>query len=313
MKMKSILTIALGALVMTTSAFATGDAVALEKPVYINGVQLDKEFINDTDGGVMIPVRAVCETLGMNVDWNAESETVIIEKMPVYITFSPYSDGYTFAKTAPMLLGKAPKLLEGTTYVPVNFAQDILHVDLSFTESGVYLATEQQAPVNKVVVLEKAEKTITVYDAKQGEVVVNVTEETKITDKDGNALKLDDVNANSLVEIEYADFMTMSLPPMTNAVAITVTGEEGFEVITGTICEVNEDENGKTVTIGEKEKVMEQTVLNLSEDIKVIALDGTDADFASLKEDMKITAIASMAVTRSIPAQRGVTVIRITE
>jgi len=161
--------------------------------------------------------------------------------------------------------------------------------------------------------LEKAEKTITVYDAKQGEVVVNVTEETKITDKDGNALKLDDVNANSLVEIEYADFMTMSLPPMTNAVAITVTGEEGFEVITGTICEVNEDENGKTVTIGEKEKVMEQTVLNLSEDIKVIALDGTDADFASLKEDMKITAIASMAVTRSIPAQRGVTVIRITE
>ena len=313
MKIKSIATIALSAALMTPTAFAAGEAVALEKPVYINGAKIDKQFINDTDGTVLIPVRAVCETLGMNVDWNAESETVIIEKMPVYITFSPYSDGYTFAKTAPMQLGKAPKLVEGTTYVPVNFAEEILHTELSFTESGVYLTTEQQTAVNKVVITEKAESTITVYDAKLGEVVVNVTEETKIADKDGKALKLDDVNVNSLIEIEYADFMTMSLPPVTNAVSITVTGEEGYEVITGAVCEVKEDENGKTVTIGEKEKVMEQTVLNLAEEIKVIALDGTDADFTALKEDMKITAIASMAVTRSIPAQRGVIVIRITE
>lgn len=310
MKIKSIATIALSAALVTSSAFATD--VTSEKPVYINGVKLEKEFINDTDGTVLIPVRDVCETLGMNVGWNEESETVIIEKLPVYITFSPYSDGYTFAKTAPMQLGKAPKLVDDTTYVPLNFAEEILHTELAFTESGVYLSTEQ-VKVNKVVVTEKADGAITVYDAKLGEVVANITEETKITDKSGVVMNLDSINENSLIEIEYADFMTMSLPPITNAVSITVTGEEGYEVITGTICETLDDENGKAVSIGSKDDVYGQTVLNLSEDIRVIAADGSDTDFSALKEGTNITAIASMAVTRSIPAQRGVVVVRITE
>lgn len=319
MKIKTIATLALGATLLTSAAIAdVPELISDDKPVYVNGVELQKDYIIDTDGGILLPVRAMCETLGMKVDWVDESQKVIIEKMPVYVTFSPDVDGYTFARTAPMKLGKAPKLINDTTYVPVNFVNEILQISLDVKETCVYITSEtveapETAELKKVLVTEKADSSLTVYDVMQGEVVLNITEETKITDKDGKEIKIADVNTNSLLEVEYSEAMTLSLPPMTNAVSIKTTGEEGYEVLNGTIIAVADENGFKSVTIGNKEKLIEQTVLNISDNLRIIAADGSEIAFSALKEGMKITATASMASTRSIPAQKAIVTLRIAE
>ena len=68
------------------------------------------------EGNTYIPLRAICEKLGFEVNWVAESRTVELVKLPLFITFSVDEDGYTFAKTAPMKLGSAPVIVNDRTY-----------------------------------------------------------------------------------------------------------------------------------------------------------------------------------------------------
>lgn len=62
---------------------------------------------------------------------------------------------------------------------------------------------------------------IIVTDEVRGEVIVFVTEETKIT-KDGSAVSANELKADMEITIEYAAHMTMSIPPQTNAVSIEI-------------------------------------------------------------------------------------------
>ena len=94
----------------------------------VNGTVIDQPQVIYNEGNVMIPLRKVCETLGLTVNWDAETNMITIEKLPVYITCYPNADGYTFARTAPIFLGEAPILIEGTTFVPVSFIDKILQI-----------------------------------------------------------------------------------------------------------------------------------------------------------------------------------------
>jgi len=284
--------------------------------LYVNGLASSvnaKEF----DGKMMLPLRGLCEALGMNVGWDNDTRTITIEKMPVYITCTPDADGYTFAKTAPMLLGAAPVLEDGTTYVPLNFATEILGAQLVEADGEISITTvAEEAPAataNEAVVTEIGENTITVYDTKLGEVVANIAEDTVITDKDGNAVKADAIAEGALIEVKYADFMTMSLPPITNALEIKVTTEETYEVVDATVVATEAAEGYTAITIGDKENPTLQTVLNFPADKKVVDMDGSDAEATALEADTKIIAIASTISTRSIPAQRNAYFVRIAE
>ena len=92
----------------------------------INGEEMaDSQYFTENDT-VYLPLRAICERLGFNVEWVDETRTVILEKLPVYITFSVDADGYTFARTAPMLLGNAPKIVNDRTMVPARAVSEAL-------------------------------------------------------------------------------------------------------------------------------------------------------------------------------------------
>lgn len=284
--------------------------------LYINSLPAStnaKEF----DGKMMLPLRSVCEALGMNIGWDAESRTITIEKLPIYITCTPDADGYTFAKTAPQLLGSAPILENGTTYVPMNFATEILGAKLVEENGEISITTEaEEAPasdVNEAVLTSVGESKITLYDIKFGEVVANIVEDTVITDKDGNAIALADIAEGTLLEVKYANFMTMSLPPITNALEIKVVSQEQFEVMNETVVSTEAREGYTAVTVGDKENPTMQTVLNYPSDKKVVNVDGTDAEHTALAEGTKIIALASTNSTRSIPAQRSAYFIRIAE
>ena len=288
--------------------------------LYVNGLASSvnaKEF----DGKMMLPLRGLCEALGMNVGWDNDTRTITIEKMPVYITCTPDADGYTFARTAPQLLGSAPILENGTTYVPMNFADEILGAKVS-EEDGVISIdtvaeeTESEAPeaaVNEALLTAIGEENITIYDTKLGEVVANITEETVITDAEGKALEVKDLTEGVMLEVKYAEFMTMSLPPITNALEIKVTSLEQFEVMNETVVAVGAGEEAVAITVGDKENPAMQTVINFPADKAVVDVTGEDADAANLSEGAKIMAIVATASTRSLPPQRTACFIRIAE
>ena len=125
--MKKFRRIAAG--VLASTVITTGAAFASETDtdtLSINGKLIEDAQVITVDGAAFVPVRALCEGMGMEVQWDDEAQMVTVVDMPLYVTFSPTADGYTFARTAPMQLGSAPLLKDDRTYVPVRFIDEIL-------------------------------------------------------------------------------------------------------------------------------------------------------------------------------------------
>ncbi len=320
MKIKKLLVaICVCALALTSVAFADDVMLISEAPtnnaIYVNDAKIEGTYYRDADGFVMIPVRSVCEALGFNVSWDGATNTVIIEKMPLYFTFNVYEDGYTMAKTAPIKLGKVPFVDNGTTYVPATFAQEILPCFAEIEDGTLYIASEDAATEKvtaTVIFNEQVEGMCVLTDIVRGTVLANVSANTVIKDVDGNTVKLEDIAQGQLLSVVYDDFMTMSIPPITNALEITVLGDMA-EVVEGTVCEVINDENGCQIVIGDENDPLTQTAFNISNETVLIALDGTDAETSAFQKGTKISVVASMAATRSIPMQRAAYAVRIAE
>ena len=294
-------------------AFSTAVTASANGKITVNGKNIDKTYIEN--GGVkMIPLRAVCESLGFTVDWDGEARKIEISKLPMYITCSPDKDGYTFAKTAPQLLGTAPVLKDGTTYVPVSFISEIMEGsvengdDLKISLSDVAVEPENVAASVYITEINKEAKSITVKDFDRGTVCVNITDETEIIDSKGEKLSFDALTDEHQIKITYNDAMTASLPPITNAVKIEVTDEIPQDIISGTVAEIL-NENEKIAQI-EIEKDGRKTVLNISDETEIKTIDGSALKAENIKKDDVLSVMTTGISTMSIPPQ--MTAVKIT-
>ena len=233
----------------SVSAIA-GTTASVAKNITVNGDKITATAITQ-DGKTLLPVRAVATALGLNVEWNAEQKSVVLEDLPLYVTFRTGVDGYTFAKTAPMPLGQAPIIIDSVTYVPVELFSDILAYTVDDTDNGIVIfdeteesstvtedstetttsvksdetATEETTEVDAKAtgkVVEIGDKEILFNDEVMGEVRLCPNDDTKITDKDGNEIKITDIKVDNEIEVEYSDVMTDSLPPLNNPISIKV-------------------------------------------------------------------------------------------
>lgn len=278
--------------------------------ITVNGQEIEKTTITNPEGVKMIPLRAVCESLGFTVEWDNDNRMITISDMPLYITLTPDADGYTFARTAPMMLGTKPMLENGTTYVPVSFVSEIMQGKA--TEGEVLEITygekeekESTAPTASVYITEKGENSITVEDFNLGTVIVNIDENTVITDTEGNSLKFEDLTEGVQLNVVYGDAMTLSLPPMTTAVKIEVTNEVANIIKEGKVTEVIKDgENIVQFVINDNEFILNvaaETILTGAETL------------ADIKVGDSIRALTNGMATRSIPMQMPAVAITITE
>ncbi len=283
-------------MIIGMTAFAENSKLA------INDVPVENAEVFKTDSGVIyVPVRKICEALNMEVLWDGENEIITLVKLPVYITFSPNGDGYTFAKTAPMLLGNAPILKNDTTYVPVNFIDEILQAEYEISEDGkinIKYDVDNSVIVEVVVGEDLDENQIMVFDAeKNSEVVLNITEETVIVDENGAKVEADKIVEGMFVRVEYSEAMTMSIPPMTNAISIEfVKGEEakGAEM---TVVEAI-DENGRIIVVNADKM---EIALNITETTEILDKDGNKITADKLVKDTLVEVEHEERMTRSIP------------
>lgn len=130
-----------------------------------NSIIIDDNIIEDaeiisSENTLMLPARKVFEALGYNVTWNKETKSVIMDNLPLYITFTIGTDGYTIAKTAPLKLNKAPELINETTYVPVSLLTEILEMDAVTDEnSNLIINTNSEDSSEETTEEESSEET----------------------------------------------------------------------------------------------------------------------------------------------------------
>lgn len=89
-------------------------------------------YLNE-DGVVMVPLRAIAEALGYEVLWDAETAGV---SLGAAITLSIGRDYYTYQRVAPIELGTAPALVNGTTYVPLSFFTEVAQLNNAYFFEG---------------------------------------------------------------------------------------------------------------------------------------------------------------------------------
>ncbi len=278
------------------------------KPIFkiiVNDEVLNADTYVDGDN-VMLPLRALCETLGYEVGYDAKTTMITLTKGVHYITMYPTKDEYTFSKMSPMSLGIAPQLVDDRTYVPVSFVENILQgvgceVDLN---GEIRITDPKKAEDNfKFVTATEVvnENTLLVMDEILGEVEVTFSEETIF-----QGIGLADIKVGTEFMVEYVDnAVTMSLPAQ--AVAKTVMSvelyEEAFPVeianvaFAGTVKEVGEDfvlvetENGEI-----RLNVSEETNIHHVMNRRLYRINDLEAG-------MKISGTHSEAATFSLPPQ----------
>ena len=207
-----------------------------------------------------------------------------------------------------MPLGKAPVEIEGTTFVPVEFADEILHTTVTIDPTGTVAITEadetgEAAPqgIDTAIVSEVGENSIVVETLTGNTVVLNIGEETKLVGKDGNDIKIADLTEGMKVNVVYGDIMTASEPPQNVPVSVRIVEERETETSLAKVLEV--DVEAQQIVTGEDiEKPETQVVFNVGDETK-ITKDGKEIELKDIKADDSIRVIHSIAMTKSLPPQ----------
>lgn len=113
----------------------------LDKISYYKDEQLSAEAslknkIYKSEDTFMIPVREIAETLGYKVSWNSVARQAELTKGANFITINKDKDMYSFAKMT-VKLDKAPEIKEGTMFVPLNFIEEVMQLEMEITQDGM--------------------------------------------------------------------------------------------------------------------------------------------------------------------------------
>jgi hypothetical protein len=101
-------------------------------PVFINGQQQyfqQEPFIEN--GSTLVPFRPIFEALGVSIDWNDETKTITGTKGSLTVKLTIESDK-AVVNGALTNLAVAPRIVEGSTFVPLRFVGEATGYDVSW-------------------------------------------------------------------------------------------------------------------------------------------------------------------------------------
>ena len=136
------LTMACAMLTPAIAAGAVSPALISEPPAVISAapegaagrctLEINGKDVS-VDAVIMVPLRAIAEPLGFTVTWNGDG-TVTVDSGEMHTTITIGEDSYqaitsiegAVGATAPLRLGAAPYVVDGTTYVPLEMFDVLL-------------------------------------------------------------------------------------------------------------------------------------------------------------------------------------------
>lgn len=200
--------------------------------ISLNGkdINSEKSLINK-EYNTLLPLRAVCEALGYKVDWNMKDGTIVDGKQINNIV-------------------KEAIILDGTTYVPLQYFKDVLgeNVSLGLTHSDKYIIRiyTKESQENHILELMKAvESPMT-----QEEAVNFYAESVKL--RNGvvqYALMDDQLRDEKYNEFKEMNFVTGTSSPWVDSYEISQVEKNLYQVIFTLKTSVSTDSLTTTVNI----------------------------------------------------------------
>lgn len=127
--------------IISTAAFANSEIKVAIDGEYVE-FDVQPQLINDR---TMVPLRAIFEALGAEVDWDNDTQTVIAMKDDVTVT-ATIGSTKMYIDDAEKTMDVAPMLLNGRTLVPVRFVAEAFDCDVDWDGDGntVYIESHDE-------------------------------------------------------------------------------------------------------------------------------------------------------------------------
>lgn len=126
-KLLSIVFIIAMMVLMTTTAFAGSEIKVAIDGEYVK-FDVKPQAVN---GRTMVPLRAIFEALGADVDWDNDSQTVIAIKDDIKVT-ATIGNTKMYVNDSGKTMDVAPMAIDGRTLVPVRFIAEAYNCDVEW-------------------------------------------------------------------------------------------------------------------------------------------------------------------------------------
>lgn len=126
-------------IMMSTVVFASNDIKVAIDGEYVE-FDVQPQLINNR---TMVPLRAIFEALGAEVDWDESTQTVIAMKDDITVT-ATIGSTKMYIDDEERTMDVAPMLLNGRTLVPVRFVAEAFECEVFWSDEdySVYIRTE---------------------------------------------------------------------------------------------------------------------------------------------------------------------------
>jgi len=116
--------------------------------VFVKGLDIDFEKYDNIkpvieNNRTLIPIRAISESLGAEVAWNAETKIITIKKDDIEIILE-IDNKIATVNGVEKELEVAPKISNNRTLVPIRFISENLNLDVEWDEDSKTIVIEQQ-------------------------------------------------------------------------------------------------------------------------------------------------------------------------
>ena len=103
-------------------------------PIIVNGDEIDApDAFQTEDGTLMVPLRAIVEKLGYDVNWDSATRSV---RLGVAIHLWIGNTEVHFGRRAPQNISTAPVVVNATTFVPLDFFRNVLDLPNAIAFEG---------------------------------------------------------------------------------------------------------------------------------------------------------------------------------
>lgn len=302
--------------VFGTNISAVSAAAENELAVEVNGKPIQLAAIAaPAQKGYMLPLREVAENLGFQVTWNAELKAVEVRKGEIagQVALGNAHQSQAFSVKA---LEHPSILVDGNTYVPMSFVEEVMQADVTVTKDSISVTEEEidtAPPVTGTVtkIMKKEDGSISfLLNGYETGIILHITNDTKITSADGKELTAQDLKLGMKVEAVHPNFMALSMPPQAGAISIVVQDSLEQDVLgtAGKLASVETTADGhhRILVEGEalNEGAPEKVVLVVDENTEIVnARDQQPMKAEELKPEMKVYAFYGPVLTRSMPPQ----------
>lgn len=282
--------------IMLISTNTNIEMASIENPITIDNVTLNRSYITDSDGKKFLPVKVIAEALGYQVKWFGEDRHVELIKGAQFITMKTTENYFTFSKMAPMKLSDSAFIENGSTYVPVDFVNEILRGNLYENDGKLEITSDIDKNVSTGgFIITKIEDQMIYATLSGGEAHIMLNKETTILDhKTGLAIGLSDLAIGDTLKVTHPSIMLMIYPPQYSAFEIERINEIAYTE--GTIDSIQEH----SILVNTNSNLIQ---FNIDDQTKISGLNESELDLSALRIGNSVKIYHSLAMTKSIPPQ----------